>query len=663
MLRKYINKINFFNIFSYIIKYRPKNFIIIDKIQMGKKIIPIFIVFAIIISGCETIKTPERTVNCPPPPSQNCKPLVWHGLEVDTSASYRATADKYYIFSPVNSLNTPENEWGLSFIDATHAFLTFDDVGSQSMMVTRFTTDTKAFVESGVGTPFEGGNGAISVRGKNVVVAASSKPEDPSEFIGNSNLYTGVLQGNMIKNTKYMGDKVHKDNWSWESQPTMSKDGNLVFFASDRNLLSGTDIFFTVKLPDGSWSEPVSAGKSVNTDCEELTPFLTDDGKELYFSSCGHETVGGYDIFVSEISNDFWDAVASKDMDKIRMATKYIGKAKNLRPPLNTSADELFPSSPEDPNHILFYISNQGAEKNTSILFRHGGFDIYRRRLIEGRVKNIVNKNMDVNININSPEVINKMDDPNIEFPKTYTLSGTVFNKKTNEPVPNAEVIIRQIDGDPPTIKRENYVEKEREIIISSQGGDKVYDNFKITADEKGDYTVELEKNRTYEVTAQKKDMFFDSFKTRVDEEDLRTEVKHDLFVPPALTLRINFPVDEYSRPYKYVLDSNGIETNQTWKESIDLLAKNLIKSKDIVDSLILIGHTDDQGSDSYNYKLGLNRVLFIIEQLVKRGVPRSMLKGISVGESEPLVQMSGESKRMWRMRCRRVELKKVLKK
>ncbi len=629
---------------------------------MKSKLIPIFIVVALAISGCVLQRTPDKQIVCPPPPSQKCSPSVWHGIEVDTSAAFREVADKYYIFSPVYSLNTPENEWCVSFIDSKKAILTFDDRDIQTMMLTEFTTDTKAQIISGIGTPFEGSHGAISVRNGKVVISASSDPKDPSRFIGDANLYTAELHGNMIKNTKYMGDKLHSTDWTWESQPSLSVDGNVVFFSSDRDLNKGTDIYFSVKLSDGTWSEPVNLGSNVNTACEEITPFLTADGKALYFSSCGHETVGGYDIFVSYIDDMFWKNIQSGDFDKIKNCSQYFSKAKNLRPPLNTTADELFPSSPEDPENILFYASNQGSANIQSILYRKGGFDIYRRRLVKGRIKQIVNKNMDVAININTPEVIEKLS-TDIDFSPTYKLKGTVYNKETNEPVPYADIIIKQIDGKPPTIKRENYLERDREIDVTTQGGDKYFDSFKINADEKGDYEVELEKDRTYEVTAQKEDMFFDSFKTRVESEDPRTEVKKDLYVPPVLTLRINFPVDVYKNPYKYALDSNGVQTNQTWQEALDLLAKNIKASLSNIDSIIIIGHTDDQGSLKYNDKLALNRVNFVINQLVKRGIPRKILVGVSKGERELLPREPGESKKMWRKRCRRVVLEKVMKK
>jgi len=143
----------------------------------------------------------------------------------------------------------------------------------------------------------------------------------------------------------------------------------------------GVDIWFVIKLDDGSWSEPINCGDSINSGCDEITPFLTQDGKTLLFSSCGHETVGGYDIFSSKIAPEFWDLVKSKDLSKLNDAGKYFSKAKNLRPPLNTPGDEIFPTSPGDPDELLYYASNQSAEVNSIVLLR-GGFDIFVRKRI-----------------------------------------------------------------------------------------------------------------------------------------------------------------------------------------------------------------------------------------------------------------------------------------
>ena len=61
------------------------------------------------------------------------------------------------------------------------------------------------------------------------------------------------------------------------------------------------DIYFSKKLPDGSWSEAQNIGAPVNTEYDEDYPVLSHDGKTLYFCSNGPKSMGGFDIFSSKI--------------------------------------------------------------------------------------------------------------------------------------------------------------------------------------------------------------------------------------------------------------------------------------------------------------------------------------------------------------------------
>jgi outer membrane protein OmpA-like peptidoglycan-associated protein/Tol biopolymer transport system component len=87
----------------------------------------------------------------------------------------------------------------------------------------------------------------------------------------------------------------------WDSQPTISFDGMDIIFASNRpGGYGGVDLYVTRKKPDGSWGVPENLGPEINTKENELTPFLHSDSKTLYFSSKGHKGLGGYDIFMAK---------------------------------------------------------------------------------------------------------------------------------------------------------------------------------------------------------------------------------------------------------------------------------------------------------------------------------------------------------------------------
>ncbi len=106
---------------------------------------------------------------------------------------------------------------------------------------------------------------------------------------------------------------------------SLSPDGQELYFVSDRSTgEGGYDIFTAHKNQEGAWDDIKPLGPPVNTPLNERSPILTHDGNKLYFSSDGHQTMGGYDIFVSEKKGGKWSAPV------------------NLGHPPNTTDDDLF---------------------------------------------------------------------------------------------------------------------------------------------------------------------------------------------------------------------------------------------------------------------------------------------------------------------------------
>lgn len=139
-----------------------------------------------------------------------------------------------------------------------------------------------------------------------------------------------------------------------EIAASLSPEGDKLFFASDREGgFGGTDIYVCRKLPNGKWSEAKNLGVGVNTPMNEDFPNISPDGKTLYFSSKGHASMGGYDIFKAG-----WDE-----------SHKRFINPRNLGYPINTSYDDM-----------NFRISKSGKYGYLASV-RGGGFgdnDIYR---------------------------------------------------------------------------------------------------------------------------------------------------------------------------------------------------------------------------------------------------------------------------------------------
>ena len=120
-----------------------------------------------------------------------------------------------------------------------------------------------------------------------------------------------------------------KENDIWAY---VTADGNTLLFSSDRpGGYGGYDIYMSEKLSTGDWGKPINLGPEINSAKDEICPVLMPDGT-LYFSSNGHETMGGYDIFESVISEEgIWS------------------KPENMGYPLNTANDDFnfMPVSPD----------------------------------------------------------------------------------------------------------------------------------------------------------------------------------------------------------------------------------------------------------------------------------------------------------------------------
>jgi len=103
--------------------------------------------------------------------------------------------------------------------------------------------------------------------------------------------------------------KLHSDinSTSKESHISISPDARTIYFSSNRPGGYGKMDIYTVKrLPNGQWGPAQNLGPKINTPYDDEAPFIHHDGKTLYFSSKGHNTMGGFDVFKSSFENGRW---------------------------------------------------------------------------------------------------------------------------------------------------------------------------------------------------------------------------------------------------------------------------------------------------------------------------------------------------------------------
>lgn len=232
-----------------------------------------------------------------------------------------------YNVSVVRGISTPNADEYLTAIspDGQLAFFTRRMGGNETFTRSEFGGRNFNF-----GTPmprpfnanFNEGSPTITADNRLLIFTSCLPTEDGLQ---NCDLYYSIRNGDRWSEIQPIGETVNSPD-SWESQPSVSPNGDKLYFASNREGgIGGIDIYVSHRQPDGSWGEAVNLGEPINTPGDEKSPFLHTDSRTLYFASRGgHPGMGGYDLFYARQNED-----------------GSYNEPENIGYPINTSANEV----------------------------------------------------------------------------------------------------------------------------------------------------------------------------------------------------------------------------------------------------------------------------------------------------------------------------------
>ena len=212
----------------------------------------------------------------------------------------------------------------------------------------------------------------------------------------NSDIYYSKFEDNQWIQSVPLGKQINTKYW--ESHASISPDGKELLLTSNRkDSYGGMDIYISTLNDNGEWSEPVNLGDTINTGLNEDNPFLSSNGKRMYFSSQAHYNIGGYDVFYADRqANGSWSSPV------------------NLGYPLNTTDDDLF-YMPLAEGKLAY----QAIFDNENI----GSRDIYRFEIFDTEAEYLAA--------ITPPEPIIPVDTTPVEVPvepaRIYVLSAVHF--------------------------------------------------------------------------------------------------------------------------------------------------------------------------------------------------------------------------------------------
>ena len=319
----------------------------------------------------------------------------------------------------------------------------------------------------------------------------------------NCDLYLSENSGGEWSAIHSVGPQVNQPG-SWESQPSISPDGQTIYFISDRpGGFGGYDIYRTVRDRAGVWGAPVNLGPVINTAGNEKSPFLHPDGKTLYFSSDGQMGLGGYDIFYT----------------KMDTAGTWI-KPKNLGFPINSPDDELgfFVSTDGDQG---FFASNKYKGK--------GGWDLYSFELYkEARPERVLFIKGNVRNESSAEPLKARIELKNVETKKVSEIPMDTLTGNYVAVAPfNSDFIM--------TVKKEDHVYESRYIS-------RVDSIFKTPA--KVDIEMKpIELNKSYRIN----DIYFEtnSFELTRESEAVLDQFLEFLTENPRISIQIQGHTDD----------------------------------------------------------------------------------------------------------------------
>ncbi len=200
-------------------------------------------------------------------------------------------------------------------------------------------------ISENINTKFNEGTCTISANGRTIIFTSCSGRSS----MGSCDLYISYKLGDEWTDPENMGTNINSRNW--ESQPSLSADGRMLYFVSDRTGGYGKRDIWKSHWVDGKWTKSVNLGATINTADEEVSPFIHVNGQTLYFSSKGFLGMGGFDIFYSEWQGGKWTA------------------PKNLGYPINTADDQVSLFITADGKKGYYSYEQKGANSYKSLLY------------------------------------------------------------------------------------------------------------------------------------------------------------------------------------------------------------------------------------------------------------------------------------------------------
>lgn len=460
--------------------------------------------------------------------------------------------------------------------------------------------------------------------------------------------------------------------------PVLTVDQNAIFFTARKGIKLTEDENLYVAMKDtlGKWRAPESVSAKINTPFNEGACAISADGRTLIFTSCnGRKGYGNCDLYIVAKSGEEW------------------GTPKNMGPEINSAAWEAQPSLSAD-GRTLYFVSNRPGGK--------GGKDIWMSRAVS-RTKWKTPQNLGDMVNTSKDEIspfihVNGESlffsskghvgmggydiflaeryegvwskPRNLGYPlndlkdqvSLYISSDGKKGYYTVETVTENDLDSKLYSIDIPDEfrieHRSNYLSghiKDAETGAFLRASLQLYNLqdakliSSVSSDQlSGEYTIVLTEGTRYGIYVGKKGYMFKDFAFDYDDVENFDTANLEIELTPISKGASQALNNIY-------FDLNSYQLKRESFSELDFIANFLRVNKTV--SVQINGHTDDRGTEKYNYELSVNRARAVYDYLLKKRLPKTRVTFKGFGASSPLVPNDSDENRS---KNRRIEFEIV---
>lgn len=396
-------------------------------------------------------------------------------------------------------------------------------------------------------------------------------------------------------------------NSKWHDGPaTLTTDGNTMYFASESFLeksyekdkignkklkISQVNLFKASNI-NGKWSN-ITVLPFCGSEYSTGNPFLSKDGKTLYFSSNMPGSIGGIDV---------WKVAVNQDGS--------FGTPENMGTKINTEGDESFPSVSED--NKMFYFASSARQG-------FGGYDLFMYDMSKGE-----------SVNMGKP-INSEKDDFAFSFHKEKNIGFLSSNRSGVDniylatPVCGVEIMTIVTDAKTGAILANAKVAivDEKKNVIATE-----------TSNAKGEVTYYVECDKNYTVQASKDGYESNTFPVAASKGGQK---KVDAPLNPIDVIITDTEV--VLKPIFFEFNKSNITQDGAFE--LDKLVQVMQNNQDMV--IMAKSHTDNRGSDVYNLRLSDSRAKSTIQYIISKGISKDRISAKGMGETEPKVDCKEE--------------------